>query len=196
MRGKVCISVATHGPVRVELVEWLLREFARLRERCYIDLVYSTKGVQHARNLQVERFLATDCTHIYFVDSDCVPSPHDVLDNLLFIGKPVLSTPAPQNVRGEVGLMMVDKTKDGYVYHRHDYRICKVDAVGTTGLFVAREVFEQIPPPWFECHYDEKGLLKLGEDFDFCEKVRAAGYEIWAVPKFAQKHVKEVVLSA
>ena len=61
---------------------------------------------------------------------------------------------------------------------------------------MAREVFEKIPPPWFEFRYDEQGLLTLGEDFHFCEKVRDAGYEIWVVPKFAQKHVKEVMLSA
>lgn len=49
-----------------------------------------------------------------------------------------------------------------------------VDGVGMHFCLIRRDVIEAIPYPWFEC----KGA-NAGEDFDFCRKVRAAGYPIY-----------------
>jgi len=177
----------------VELVRWLLKTLVEMQNDCYLDLVHSTKGIQHARNLAIKRFLQTNCTHIYTVDSDCIPQD-GVIPKLLAYDLPFISTPAPQIINGEAGLMMLDKVEGGYKQHRPLTGLQKCDAVGGTGLFLKREVLDAITPPWFEFHYDTNGLLSGGEDFAFCEKTIKAGYEIWVQADLAQSHVKEVIL--
>ena len=52
--------------------------------------------------------------------------------------------------------------------------LLQVDACGAGFLFVRRGVFEKLKRPWFVF------LDRMGEDFYFCRKARAAGYQVWA----------------
>jgi hypothetical protein len=54
--------------------------------------------------------------------------------------------------------------------------LIECDAVGFGCVLIRREVFEAIQYPYFEADPETGGA----EDFDFCEKARAAGYKIWA----------------
>lgn len=49
--------------------------------------------------------------------------------------------------------------------------------VGGAGLLVKRHVFEQMSDPWFE--YGKLDPTLISEDLYFCDKARAAGYDIW-----------------
>lgn len=51
----------------------------------------------------------------------------------------------------------------------------EVDGCGAHFFLVKREVLEAIPYPWFQCTRDS-----AGEDFDFCRKVKKAGFKIYA----------------
>lgn len=51
-----------------------------------------------------------------------------------------------------------------------------VYACGLAGMLIRRDVFEQIPPPWFEL--GRTNPEEIGEDVWFCEKLRRAGIPI------------------
>jgi len=188
--SRVCISIATKGYIRAETVEWLLAEFVRLAPNVEVHIVCTRKPLMHARNEQVWRFLAGRCTHLFILDSDCLPQP-DTIRRLLAYGKPIISAPHSCLINGERGLMVVDPAPNGKGYVQH-YPLRGLQGpnvrVGCGGLLIAREVFETLEPPWFKFEYDRRGCLKKGEDFHFCEKALAAGYEIWAQCDLWQKH--------
>lgn len=189
----VCISTPTKGQIHIAVADWRLRAFAQLAPRVVVQSVVTRKPLCHARGEQVLRFLATDCTHLFLLDSDCIPREQTV-QKLLAYDLPIISAPHPSIIRNELGLMVLDCNPDGegYVQHRPMTGLQKVDVVGGAGLLIAREVFERLSPPWFLFLYDKRGLLAKSGDFYFCDKARRAGYEVWAQCDLAQTHMSEV----
>lgn len=53
----------------------------------------------------------------------------------------------------------------------------QVKRVGGAGMLVRREVFEQMPEPWFEM--GRLDSTSLSEDFYFCDKAREFGASVW-----------------
>jgi hypothetical protein len=157
------------------------------------QFINDPRPLDHARNLQVKRFLDSDCTHLFTVDSDCVP-PTNTIQKLEAFNLPIIASPHPTIIDNEIGLMVVDKVNGGYRQHQPCTGLQKCDAVGGSGLLIKREVFEKMKPPYFSFMYDEEGYLSQGEDFYFCQKAKANGYEIYAYCDLVQNHIKEVVL--
>ena len=65
-----------HVGLLENLIGWL---------RDYDTILYVPSGLRpipYARNHCVKAFLASDCSHLWFVDADTLPPP-DALDNLL-----------------------------------------------------------------------------------------------------------------
>lgn len=58
---------------------------------------------------------------------------------------------------------------------QHPDELLEIDGCGTHAILIRRDVLEAIGGNWFQC----TGMLS-GEDFDFCRKVKAAGYSIHA----------------
>lgn len=59
--------------------------------------------------------------------------------------------------------------------------LVQVDCSGGGGMLIRRHVLETIKDPWFEVHiqHHESPPRQTTEDFDFCQKVREAGFQIW-----------------
>lgn len=53
--------------------------------------------------------------------------------------------------------------------------LVRCDVLATGCMLISRRVFEALPDPWFRCWEGTAG----GEDFDFCEDARRAGFEVW-----------------
>jgi len=140
--------------------------------------------VDVARNVLVENFLKSDCTHLLFLDSDMV-FPPDTIDLLLRHEKPVVS-----------GLYFLRKKlypsfrflKNGDYHSSYEFpqnSLMKVDATGLGCILVKREVLEKISEqnkgePLFYTKYIEGSRTKVsGEDTVFCELVKKAGFEIY-----------------
>ena len=191
---RVCISTPTKGEMRAEVVTWLLQTFVGMAPNVEWLPVIDSRPLDHLRNLQVRSFLAGRCSHLFFLDSHCVPRPATV-QRLLAHELPIVQAPGLQKIGNEVGVMAVDQTPEGYIQHRPMEGLQQVDAVGTAGLLVRRDVFENIPPPWFRFEYSDEGLLTRGEDFAFCDKAKRHGHEIWSDFELVQpQHFKAVAI--
>lgn len=54
--------------------------------------------------------------------------------------------------------------------------LVKVKTCGSAGMLIRREVFDFVDRPWFEA--GRAGTAVVGEDLNFCDKARAAGFDI------------------
>lgn len=184
--NRVLVSVITKGQVSAETCGWLVA-FSATHPECAVDIVSTPLPLAHARNLAVHRFLGTDCTHFYTLDSDCVPAP-GTIERLLAYDLPVVVSPHACLINGEKGVMACDRVADRYVQHHPMTGLQKVDAVGGSGVMLQRGVIEALGPPWYADEYDALGLLSLSEDFYLSRRLLATGYEIWADFNLTQWH--------
>lgn len=187
----VLISVATKKSLHAELVKWLLQQSSENQ----IDIVNSPMPLEHVRNLQVERFLSGPYEKLFLVDSDCVPHKNavKVLDEL---DLPFVSAPHPTIKGSEVGVMVLDRVSENeYIQHRpFDRGLQECDAVGCGGMMIRRDVFQKVVKPYFKFIYDKEGRLVKGEDFYFCEKIKKAGFKVYAYCDMVQTHYVEVAI--
>jgi len=191
-RDKVGISIATKGTVRLETAQWFARALHQLSPYVEDLSVLTPRPLEHARNLQRLRFLESTCTHLFILDSDCIP-PEYAIQKLLLHRKPIISAPHRSVIGQEVGLMVLDRVSDGYRQHHPMSGFQGPDVVvGSSGLLIAREVLEKLGP--FRFLYDDQGRLIKSEDFDFCDRAHEAGYEIWADCDLQQNHVVTVTV--
>ena len=136
------------------------------------------------RNKVAEKLLQTNMTHVLMLDIDHT-HPQDIIQRL---AKWVLLDPEVKIVgglnfrRGAPYEPCAFIEEDGKVYAPADWPqgLVKVDYLGTGSILIAREVFEEIEPPWFfndyrhawEGHYP-------GEDIGFSAKAREAGFDLY-----------------
>lgn len=148
--------------------------------------------IDTARNKLVEKMLEDiGATHIFMVDDDMTFQP-DALKKLMAHDVDIVGTLAFKRTPNFEPC--VYKLKEGTDDH---YPILpakfeEVDAVGTGGILIKREVFEKIKNPWFETWYAKDGSGKhWGVDIDFCKKAKAAGFKIHVDPEVELGHIGE-----
>jgi hypothetical protein len=73
--------------------------------------------------------------------------------------------------------------------------ITEVSALGFGCVMIAREVFEQIPPPWFMYDYSDMqagiNYQYPGSDAFFCKQARKAGIKIYCDTTLTSPHISE-----
>lgn len=82
--------------------------------------------------------------------------------------------------------------EDGSIYQPAEWEkgLIEVDALGTGSIMIAREVFEEIQPPWFYNLYDEVWMDSWpGEDIGFSKKCREAGIKMWVDTTTTSPHI-------
>lgn len=149
------------------------------------------------RNTLAKNVLRASATHVFFMDTDQV-YPRDTLMRLLAHDLPVVGAKVhrrfnpyePIMYRGECPhykrVPSDEWSKGGLI---------EVDATGTGCLLIRSDVFEAIPEPWFEHRRREDDLGDVGEDIDFCTKVRSAGIPIYVDADVKLGHIGEFVIT-
>ena len=57
--------------------------------------------------------------------------------------------------------------------------LIEVDRTGTGCMLINMRVFKNMKKPYFENELDEDGIVMIGEDYLFCDKVKEAGHKIY-----------------
>jgi len=182
---KVCIGVAASDYIRTQTTGMLIALF---KARPDMRLIIKQSPYVHDNREQIAvDFLETDCTHLFFIDSDMLFKP-DVLDKLLASDKDVIGGQYNRRI-GKEGVPVVNTRYNlpGMSYPNH---IFKNYAVATGCMLIQRVVFEKIPRPWFSLGTEENWL---GEDVSFCRKCKENGIEIWMDASLPVGHVGEFV---
>lgn len=164
--------------------------------------------ITRARNSITRQFLATDCTHLLFIDSDLVFSNHHV-ERILKHKEDIVGGAYCKKQEGPPQL--VANSLDGQaVISEHDSNVVKVKYVGTGFMRISRRVFEDMIAKfgeeiWYNCDDGERTLEHdfwkaavytfpdntrryLSEDWWFCQKAMDIGYDIWMDLACVLKH--------
>ena len=148
--------------------------------------------IDAARNKLVEKaFEDITCTHLFMVDDDMTFQP-DALIRLVDRNVDIVGCLAFKRVPGYAPCVYKKKegTNDHFALLPGKFQ--EVDAIGTGGILIRREVFDKIKYPWFETWYSKDGNdTHWGVDFDFCLKAKAAGYKIHVDPEVEMGHIGE-----
>lgn len=149
------------------------------------------------RNALVKMVLGSpDYTHLLMMDSDIKP-PANIVDLLLECDSPMAAAIVPIMLQGKIVSNIIVKTEHGSHFmeswNSHGDMI-EAEGAGTGVVLIRREVFENIPWPWFrylEGEYDGK---RTGEDIFFSRKAAEHGYKYMVHPRAICGHLKTVDL--
>ena len=213
------LAIPVYGGVDPHFYSSMLALTSRRGERDYrIHLPPALVGeslVCRARNRLACDFLASDATHLLFIDSDLIFSPEHV-DRI--------AAHAARGVPIVAGLYPKKQRALGWVCNvlepcpepdEHDLQPVKY--AGTGFLCIAREVFEAMMAAYPEARYDpddgdawdrdlweffpvgirecpETGRRRLlSEDWWFCQRARDLGYEVMMDTRIVLKHVGQFI---
>jgi GT2 family glycosyltransferase len=178
MGVKIALGLPTNRGVKAKTVHSLMELVAHLQHE--YEIIVSTKGYNLAENRTYIAVQATNkgCTHLLLVDDDMIYEP-DTVDKLLAHDKDIVG-----------GLY---KTK----YENPDWLIegeikdslFECNALGGGLLLIKTEVFRKIPPLWFGYTWHDNGMVKMSNDWYFCERARESGFSVWCDPSVKARHI-------
>lgn len=212
---KVFVGLPVYGGYHAHFVPCLLRLQGQAPCSLVIRSFPGDSLVSRARNRLAREFLATDCTHLLFLDTDLIFSPEHIA-RLLGHGEPVVAGLYPKKQLELGWVCNVLDAEDGGPGDPDDRGLHAVKYVGTGCLLIAREVFEALIEAHPELRYDADdgetpgdywdffrvGVWEcprtgrrryLSEDWWFCQMARDLGYTIWADTRVVLKHCGEMV---
>lgn len=197
---KLYVAILNRGWIRREMVDTVLPVISKTKGiTTTLEKLNKTwdHPISSNRNKIVKRFLATDNDYLMMCDNDVVPLFNPA--EFVFAGVDVIGFPAKVR-QGDRQLNWVAYVKrpDRHEYAPVDFNkvdqsieLLGVDAVGTGCILIHRRVLENIKAP-FHIHFDEDGILTMGTDFAFCERVKEAGFKIFTTPHRVCEHFKEL----
>jgi len=153
----------------------------------------------------VKDFLETDCTDLIFIDSDINFEPESIFRLLAWGSDPAKGIVAgvPRTRKTEKVYIAKLDEEDGELT-MNAMGLVRAKRVATAFMLVQRKVFEDLieqHPEWvyqdkvsnkdlyaiFDFMLTEEGYI--GEDFLFCDRARAIGYEVWIDPTIKLGHM-------
>jgi predicted O-methyltransferase YrrM len=188
----------------------LIREASRPERELRLEVVRGyNSSVAHCRNDMLEEgviglrkfakpFGGRTYDFMMWIDNDSVYTPDDFF-RLLETDKDIISGMVPMDAEGAGAFGLNEGPVTKYVnLHSvsrnepmRDWHFC-----GFGFLMVRQGVFETLDFPWFrEVPYEEDGRVILpSEDIDWCRRIRANGFKIWADPAVRIGHDKRNVI--
>jgi len=134
--------------------------------------IINCKGsiVAVVRNQCVAAAQLIKATHVLFLDSD-MTFPLDVLKRLLRHDKDIVGAVYSRRAApfSPTGMPLEGAAVE------NGLRRMKILPTGC--MLIKMRVFDKLPKPWFSDRVEGEKIL--GEDFHFCERAAAAGFEIW-----------------
>lgn len=193
---RVVILLPTHETMEAgfafDLQKMMLRMGASVVADGIMDIrAFMLMGtlITFARNdILKDAITKTDATHFLFMDSDH-RFPWQSLLRLLSANKDIVgvnysvrkgkprSTAFLDLAEPEELKRFLQPNPAGPPEKENQY--VKVAAIGMGMCLIRRHVFDALEFPWFETVYDKVNHKWVGEDVDFCNKARAAGFDIW-----------------
>ena len=136
--------------------------------------------VAEARNRCVVLAREHNADLILFLDSDMV-FPRTTLTQLLARDKDIVGATYPKRVPPHpiLGASLPDGRMEA------DGGLMEMLHLPTGCLLIRMSVFDALPGPSFRFRLDEDTGGIVGEDYDFCDRARAAGFAIWCDTKLS-----------
>jgi hypothetical protein len=167
--------------------------------------------VSRVRNLIAKDFLASDCTDLMFIDSDINFNAEDIFRLMAWNIDPkkgiVGGVPVARK-KGSIYISSLDQGADGEIY-MNAYGLVKAKRLATAFMLIRRDVFETLRDNHPEWQYHDDRVMNghedkicysffdfkstpegyVGEDYLFCDRASAHGFEVWIDPTIKLGHM-------
>ena len=173
------------------------------------DIAYKPGGdslVTRARNLLTNEFLRSDCTHLLWIDADIGWEP-DAIWRMMDSGKDIIAGVYPKKCLPIAWPMnFMTQGQNEPLPTCPETSFIRVKDAPTGFMMIRRNVIEALlarHPEWackfsggdspvhgfalWEAFIDSDGMY-LSEDFGFCRRAQAAGFEVWVDPAIRLSH--------
>lgn len=187
--NRVLIGVANRGVIESDTVVSLFQLIAHNipdTEVLFIPIIGGYKSINMNKLVKIAK--QNNCTHLLNIDSDMI-FPHDALETLLKHDKDIIG--GTYRYRGaahnQTNPPSVVKFREGDEYVEGDVpeTLFTCSALGLGFLLFKLDVFDKLDEPYFSL--DE--LRPAMEDVVVCEKLVAAGYQIYCDPTIKIGHI-------
>lgn len=166
--------------------------------------IVAAQPVERARNVIVQQFLESDCNYLLMIDDDITP-PDTILEMAEHDKDVVAGLCYACNSHSGIFPVAYQKTENGVFRGGFDLigigadaenqGLLKVELVGSGCIMIHRRVFARIDQPYFKFLYnDDLTQIVESEDFDFCNRVIAAGMGVYVDTDRVCGHLKAVDL--
>jgi len=160
---------------------------------------YEMKRIEHSwssirNNLLVDAFLKSDCDICVKMDCD-QKYPENYFEVMIpLVQKYKVIGPIIHNKWKKNRFVPLLFSENQYPARAHLINVVAQGVVEVpyshSNLFCLREVWEKIPPPWYEYKVSADGLRKESEpDFDVLSKIKDAGYPIYTNTDMTVEHL-------
>jgi hypothetical protein len=145
-----------------------------------------------ARNELCQQVLDDGHSHLWFMDDDHA-FPPQMLHKLVAHDKPLVTPICLTRVHPFKPVQYTEKLDGEFQYlpiplsKADTDGLVEIQAGGCAGMLIRRDVIEAIDQPWFE--YADRS-----EDIIFCEKAKAAGFDLYADLSLRLGHVTTAVV--
>lgn len=166
-------------------------------ERPNYTFIHADNGpVDTLRNDIVEKGLSLGATHLLMMDVDQVYGDPKTITKLLAHKLPIVA--ARVHRRYPPFDPIFSRLTDTGYQPIEDYEpgsLVECDATGCGCILYDMEVFRVMPYPWFRFRKDEATGLITGEDFGFCQDLKAAGYRIFVDTSVEVGHITHMIVN-
>lgn len=179
---KVFIGLPQHELGRYTAFEMFLERVIKPRE----TTIQRVCGIYIAsiQNALVRMFLETDFEYFWLLNDD-QPYPPDTLLRLLSHQKDIVVPLCLEKAAPHFPLIYGKKAngdKEKRYLRKGERGLVPTAASGGGGMLIHRCVFEAVKDPWWTVHgkMGENGIWdQTSEDFDFCDRVADAGFQLY-----------------
>jgi hypothetical protein len=197
----VLIATHSHGYVTPAFAQSLWKAGAALAAQGlkHYAMIFEDSLVDRGRDRAAAAFLASDFTHLLFIDADTEFEPEAILA-LLAADKPLIAGAyRKKNERNEFAIAFLEDCHET-LHQCPEAGAIKIARAGTGFMMIKREVFEKIAAAHPEIAYTDNSHrdgsramhaffehlvrdgLRWSEDFTFCERWRNLGGDVWLHP--------------
>ena len=213
MSMKLFLALPVYGAYNAHFVHCLLQLVASRPCQIVVRPCVGDSLVARARNRLCAEFLASDCTHLLFLDTDLIFSVDHIARLVQHAQFPELKVICGLNPKKQLELGWVCNVFDEE-QPVHEDGLQRVKYAGTGCMLIARSLLNDMRLALPEIEYDPdegdspgikwdffttgvrvfNGRRRyLSEDWMFCQRILDLGHDIWMDTQIVLKHVGEMV---
>jgi GT2 family glycosyltransferase len=199
LKARVVVGIPTQGSVKTKTFLSLVEMHKQYGHR--IADIWTPEGtyLHRSREKIMEAAVATDATHVMFIDSDVI-FPPDGMERLLRARETVIG--ASYHLKWQGKQVWAHKPLEAKYGAARDLQeiaplekrtdVHEVRGLPTGFMLVDLDAVRSIERPWFDYGPNTEDDW-MGEDVFFCEKLRAHGHKILLDPTIRVGHVGDWV---
>lgn len=172
----ICIGFGTPEYVHMGFINSLIQLISQSNKLTNICVTNSiSSSIVYNRNTIVENAKSSNATHLLWIDADMV-FHHSALERLISHNKDIVcATACRRDGRNydPIG-QAVDEANNAL---KPTDVLVEMKHVGMPFMLVNMDIYKNMEFPYFYESSKDGGVV--GEDLNFCDKVRELGYQVW-----------------